>query len=116
MLTLTEKAADKVKNLLADKEQGVALRVFIKPGGCSGFSYGMALDSAKSDNQVLVENGVRVLVDPQSARFLSGAVVDYVDSIMEAGFKISNPNAVSTCGCGSSFRTSEEAGKPGACC
>ncbi|MFC4769736.1 iron-sulfur cluster insertion protein ErpA [Effusibacillus consociatus] len=115
MVTLTESAANKVKSLLSDKEEGLSLRVFIKSGGCSGFSYGMALDNAKNDDCVLEEKGVQVVIDPESARFLPGAEVDYVDSMMGAGFKITNPNAVSSCGCGSSFRTATEEGKPGSC-
>ncbi|BCJ86525.1 hypothetical protein skT53_15100 [Effusibacillus dendaii] len=75
----------------------------------------MALDRAKEQDQVFTENGVKVLVDMNSAQYLNGAEVDYVDSLMGAGFKISNPNATSSCGCGSSFRTANDAGKPGAC-
>ncbi|WP_265415084.1 iron-sulfur cluster insertion protein ErpA [Tumebacillus algifaecis] len=116
MVTLTESAAEKVSALLAQKDNPeLALRVFIKSGGCSGFSYGMALDE-KKDNDALYElNGVKVVVDEMSGQYLQGAVVDYVDSLMGAGFKIENPNAASTCGCGSSFRTAGDAGKPGAC-
>ncbi len=115
MVTLTESAVTKVKDLLTDKADDIALRVFIKSGGCSGFSYGMALDRAKDDDRIFVENGVTIVIDSNSLNYLGGAEIDYVDSMMGAGFKINNPNAASTCGCGSSFRTSNDGGKPGSC-
>ncbi|TCP52902.1 iron-sulfur cluster assembly protein [Tumebacillus sp. BK434] len=116
MVTLTESAAEKVSALLAQKDNpNLALRIFIKSGGCSGFSYGMALDEKKDNDAQYELNGVKVVVDEMSGQYLDGAVVDYVDSLMGAGFKIENPNAASTCGCGSSFRTAGDAGKPGAC-
>lgn len=116
MVTLTQGAADKLKSIMADKgREDLAVRVFIKAGGCSGFSYGMALDEPKDDDQVVEASGIRVVIDPMSARYLRGAEIDYVDSLMGAGFKIHNPNAVSTCGCGSSFRTADDAGQPGTC-
>ncbi|MDI3327484.1 MAG: iron-sulfur cluster insertion protein ErpA [Alicyclobacillaceae bacterium] len=116
MVTLTQGAADKLKSIMADKgREDLAVRVFIKAGGCSGFSYGMALDEPKDDDQVVETSGIRVVIDPMSARYLQGAEIDYVDSLMGAGFKIHNPNAVSTCGCGSSFRTADDAGQPGTC-
>jgi iron-sulfur cluster assembly protein len=116
MVTLTQGAADKLKSLMAEKgREDLAVRVFIKAGGCSGFTYGMALDEPKADDNVVESEGVRVVIDPMSARYLQGAEIDYVDSLMGSGFKIHNPNAVSTCGCGSSFRTAEDAGKPGCC-
>lgn len=116
MVTLTESAAEKVSALLASKDNpNLALRIFIKSGGCSGFSYGMALDEKKDNDAQYELNGVKVVVDEMSSQYLQGAVVDYVDSLMGAGFKIENPNAASTCGCGSSFRTASDAGQPGAC-
>lgn len=75
----------------------------------------MALDRAKSDDNIFNLEGVKVLIDPNSAQHIQGAEVDYVDSMMGAGFKINNPNATSTCGCGSSFRTANAAGSPGSC-
>jgi iron-sulfur cluster assembly protein len=75
----------------------------------------MALDRAKSEDKVFTENGVKVVIDPTSSQYLNGAEVDYVDSLMGAGFKINNPNATQSCGCGSSFRTANDAGKPGSC-
>lgn len=108
-ITLTAPAAQAVKDLLAKRNlTGYDLRVFIQGGGCSGFQYGMALDNRVLDNDTIVEaHGIRVLVDEMSLTYLKGATVDYVDEIMGSGFKITNPNAVSTCGCGQSFRSSE---------
>ena len=92
MITLTPTAATKVKTLLdAEGEPGLALRVAVRPGGCSGFSYEMFFD------------GVRVVVDPSSASLLTGATLDYKDGLQQAGFAIDNPNAQRTCGCGQSF-------------
>ena len=116
MVTLTQSAAEKVSALLAGKEDDqLALRIYIKSGGCSGFSYGMALDHAKDTDKVFEQEGVKIVVDEMSGQYLEGAQVDYVDSMMGAGFKIENTNASSTCGCGSSFRTKDNAGTPGAC-
>lgn len=119
-ITLTENAAQAVKDLLAKRnllDQGYALRVFIQGGGCSGFQYGMALD-----NRILAEDtveeffGVKVLVDEMSIQYLKGATIDYVEELMGSGFKIHNPNAVSSCGCGSSFRTANsESGESSGC-
>lgn len=110
-VTLTEPAAQAVKDLLAKRnlqDQGYALRVFVQGGGCSGFQYGMALDNRVLANDLLSEQfGVKILVDEMSLNYLNGATVDYVDELMGSGFKITNPNAVSSCGCGHSFRTSE---------
>jgi iron-sulfur cluster assembly protein len=117
MVTLTPAAVEKVSALIAQKENDqLALRVYIKSGGCSGFSYGMALDEAKETDHKIEQDGVKIVIDEMSGQYLNGAVIDYVDSMMGAGFKIENPNATSTCGCGSSFRTATDAGKPGACC
>lgn len=115
LVTLTENATSKVKTLLSDKEEGTALRLFIKSGGCSGFSYGMALDRPKEQDTIIEHNGITVLVDAESVQHINGAEVDYVDSMMGAGFKINNPNAVSTCGCGSSFRTADSKGQASSC-
>lgn len=117
MVTLTPEAVAKVKELLAERQRDdLALRVFIQPGGCSGFNYGLALDSNFNDDDSLIEqDGVRVVVDAMSARFLKGARVDYVESLSGSGFAIHNPNAVHTCGCGQSFRTRDAAGQPASC-
>jgi iron-sulfur cluster assembly protein len=116
MVNLTEAAAEKVSALITAKNNDqLALRIFIKSGGCSGFSYGMALDEAKDNDKIFEQNGIKVVIDEQSGQYLAGAEVDYVESMMGGGFKISNPQASSTCGCGSSFRTAGDAGKPGSC-
>ena len=105
MITLTPTAATKVKTLLeAEGEPGLALRVAVRPGGCSGFSYEMFFDSdVASEDQTADYDGVRVVVDPSSASLLTGATLDYKDCLQQAGFAIENPNAQRTCGCGQSF-------------
>ena len=104
MITLTDNAASKVKELLAaEGAEDLALRVAVRPGGCSGFSYEMFFDSDVANDDLTVEHGgVRVIVDPTSAQMLTGATLDYKDGL-ESGFAITNPNAQRTCGCGSSF-------------
>ena len=104
MITLTENAATHVKRLLQEQDaQGKALRVYVEAGGCSGMEYGMAFDEKKADDAVIAQDGVEVLVDPMSANFLKGSVIDYVDSLQGSGFQIKNPNVHSSCGCGKSF-------------
>ncbi len=104
MITLTDNAAGKVKQLItAEGDEALALRVAVRPGGCSGFSYEMFFDSDVATDDLTVEHGgVRVIVDPTSAQMLTGATLDYKDGL-ESGFAITNPNAQRTCGCGSSF-------------
>jgi iron-sulfur cluster assembly protein len=118
-ITLTPAAASAVQDLLNKRDlTGYALRVYISGGGCSGYQYGMALENNIRDNDLIFEeHGVKMVVDEVSVSYLSGATVDYIDEIMGSGFKIENPNAVSSCGCGSSFRTAEsEAESGGSCC
>ena len=105
MITLTDTAADKVKDLIeAEGEPDLALRVAVRPGGCSGFSYEMFFDSDVATDDVIAEHrGVRVVVDPSSAQLLTGATLDYKDGLQQTGFSINNPNAQRTCGCGQSF-------------
>lgn len=105
MITLTDSAATKVKQLIeAEGEDGLALRVAVRPGGCSGFSYEMYFDSdIASDDMTSEFGGVRVVVDQTSAQLLAGAELDYKDGLEQSGFSITNPNAQSTCGCGQSF-------------
>jgi iron-sulfur cluster assembly protein len=114
-ITLTETAASAVSDLLKKRSlEGYALRVYVAGGGCSGFQYGMALEGNVRDSDlVFEEHGVKIVVDEISINYLNGATIDYVDEIMGSGFKITNPNAVSTCGCGSSFRTSTDTGESG---
>jgi iron-sulfur cluster assembly protein len=115
-LTLSAVAAEKVRGLLAQEaDAALGLRVFVAGGGCSGLQYGMTLDEGQEGDTVVALHGVRVLVDEMSAQYLAGSEIDYVDSLMGAGFTVSNPNAVSTCGCGHSFKTAGEAGQARAC-
>lgn len=107
---LTPAAVDRVRRLLEERQlPGHALRVFISGGGCSGLQYGMALESQprESDHRFGFD-GVDVVVDPTSMEYLAGARIDYIEDVMGGGFKIENPNAVASCGCGHSFRTSRE--------
>ena len=109
-LTLTERAANKVRALMAQEPAGEAevLRVAIQGGGCSGFEYALGFDRGAADGDHELElHGVRVVIDPFSAPYLRGATVDYLETIQESGFKIDNPNAVSSCGCGHSFQVAE---------
>lgn len=117
-VTLTEKAATEIKNLF--ESQGIenaALRVFVSGGGCSGLQYGMAIanlpDDIEEGDVEFEQFGVRMLVDPLSINYIQGASVDYVEDVMGGGFKIENPNATRSCGCGSSFATEE--GQGGGC-
>lgn len=105
MITLTDGAAQKVAQLIeAEADESLALRVAVRPGGCSGFSYEMFFDSEVGSEDILTEYGdVRVIVDPSSAQLLSGASLDYMDTLEKSGFEITNPNAQRTCGCGQSF-------------
>jgi iron-sulfur cluster insertion protein len=105
VITLTDEAAAKVKGLIeAEGEPELALRVAVRPGGCSGFSYEMFFDTDVATDDLTVEkDGVRVVVDPSSAQLLTDAVLDYKDGLQQAGFSINNPNAQRTCGCGQSF-------------
>lgn len=105
MITLTDSAATKVKQLIdAEGDESLALRVAVRPGGCSGFAYEMFFDSDVANDDVAVDySGVRVVVDPASAQLLTGAELDYKDGLEQSGFAITNPNAERTCGCGQSF-------------
>jgi iron-sulfur cluster assembly protein/iron-sulfur cluster insertion protein len=105
VITNTPTAATKVKTLLeTEGEPGLALRVAVRPGGCSGFSYEMFFDSdVAAEDQTADYDGVKVVVDPSSATLLTGATLDYKDGLQQAGFAIDNPNAQRTCGCGQSF-------------
>ena len=104
IVRLTENAAGEVKSLLQKPENaGKHLRVYIEQGGCSGMQYAMVFDEKRPDDEVCGGHGVAVMVDPFSAQYLRGAVVDLSDSLTAGGFKISNPNAAQSCGCGKSF-------------
>lgn len=105
MIALTDTAADKVRTLIdAEGVPELALRVAVRPGGCSGYSYEMFFDADRAEDDLEVDfNGVQVVVDPSSAMLLEGATLDYKDGLQGAGFSIENPNAQRTCGCGQSF-------------
>lgn len=105
MIALTDSAAVKVKQLIeAEGDSALALRVAVRPGGCSGFSYEMFFDTDVATDDLAAEfGGVRVVSDPSSAQLLDGATLDYKDGLTDAGFAINNPNASRTCGCGQSF-------------
>ena len=105
MINLTDNAVTKVDELItAEGEEGLALRVAVRPGGCSGFSYEMYFDTDRAtDDTIRQFGGVEVVVDPSSAQLLEGATLDYKDGLQDAGFAIDNPNAQRTCGCGQSF-------------
>lgn len=109
VLTVTPLAVERIKKLMAEKGLAEhALRVFVSDGGCSGMQYGMAFDNSTQPSDSVVETGgLRLVVDPISAPYIWGASIDFVDSIMGGGFRIDNPNAVYTCGCGNSFRTAD---------
>jgi iron-sulfur cluster insertion protein len=105
VITVTDSAATKVKSLIeAEGDDALALRVAVRPGGCSGFSYEMFFDSDIAADDVATDvSGVRVVVDPASADLLKGAILDFKDGLQGAGFAIENPNATRSCGCGQSF-------------
>ena len=110
LLTLTPVAAAKIKELMAEEPDAdtTVLRVAIQGGGCSGFQYGLGFDSGAAAGDVELElEGVAVVVDPLSAPYLRGATIDFMNGLQESGFKIENPNAVSSCGCGHSFQVEE---------
>jgi iron-sulfur cluster assembly protein len=117
LVVLSDTAAGKLRDLVAaENNPAIGLRVYVYSGGCSGFRYGMMLEDQPSGEDVTVESkGIKVYVDAQSTQYIAGSEIDYLDTLMGAGFTVNNPNAVSACGCGSSFRTAESAGSPGAC-
>jgi len=104
IVNLTEKAASKVKAMLEkEKKQGYGLRVGIVSGGCSSYMYEIALEKAPKENDIVIdEKGVKLFINPESVAFMKGSTVDYLDSLMNAGFKVNNPNVKTTCGCGHS--------------
>ena len=117
VLSLTDAAAVKLRELTKEETNpDIGLRVYVYIGGCSGYRYGMMLEDAPTpEDKVLEANGVKVYVDGNSVNLLSGSQIDYVDTLMGAGFTVNNPNAVTACGCGSSFRTADDAGTARSC-
>lgn len=117
MIEISDAAGEKIKEMLASQESSdLYLRIGVSEGGCSGFSYAMGFDPEKKDQDAeYTIQGLRIILDETSKPYLNGLEVDYQDSAMGGGFTMHNPNAVATCGCGSSFRTRENAGKPEEC-
>jgi len=117
LITLTDSAAKKVLEVIRQQNKlGYGLRIYVRSGGCSGLTYGMSLEKEPELNDIVIEQkGVKVFVDGFAADYIKGSVVDYIESFQASGFKIDNPNAVQTCGCGHSFRTTARPGKPQPC-
>jgi iron-sulfur cluster assembly accessory protein len=116
IISMTPAAADKVRELLAqENDPSLGLRIFVAGGGCSGLQYGMTLDEQQEGDTIIAQEGFHVLVDEMSIGYITGSEVDYVDSLMGAGFTVNNPNAVSSCGCGHSFRTADGGGEARGC-
>ncbi len=104
MITVSSMAEGKIRELMQEEQDTIGLRVFVKGGGCHGYQYGMSFETKMSDDDTVVEKGdVKIIMDSQSAPMLAGAEVDYVDALQGSGFAIKNPQAKTTCGCGSSF-------------
>lgn len=114
MITISDSASAKIKEMLEEEATpGLFLRIGVKEGGCTGFSYGMGFDDEEHEgDQVLDVQGMKVVVDGDSVKYLRGLVIDFKEAAMGGGFTMDNPNATATCGCGSSFRTAADAGKP----
>ena len=111
MITLTDKGAEKVREFLAAQGADMdtaGLRVGVRGGGCSGFQYNLAFDQQRDEDAVFEDRGIKLLVDRPSLPYVSGSIIDYVDSMQGAGFQVNNPNVVAACGCGSSFRVADE--------
>ena len=115
-LSITPSASEKVRELLAqENDPSLGLRIFVAGGGCSGLQYGMTLDEEQEGDTVISQGSFKVLVDEMSLGYIDGSQVDYVDSLMGAGFTVNNPNAVSSCGCGHSFKTASGGGEAQSC-
>ncbi|MCM3129805.1 MULTISPECIES: iron-sulfur cluster assembly accessory protein [unclassified Paenibacillus] len=114
MITISETAAEHLKDMLEQQETpNMFLRLGVTPGGCTGFSYAMGFDDKETDDDVYMTiQDMKVVVEKDNLRFLDGLEIDFEESGMTGGFTIHNPNAIATCGCGSSFRTATDAGKP----
>ncbi|WP_053367584.1 HesB/IscA family protein [Bacillus sp. FJAT-27245] len=117
IVNLTEAAALQIKDMMKqNEEEGAFLRVSVKGGGCSGLSYGLGIDHEIGESDIQLEQfGIHILVDKESGPILNGTKIDYKESLMGGGFTIENPNAIASCGCGSSFRTATAAGTPEDC-
>lgn len=116
IVSLTATAAEKVRELLQqENDPTLGLRVFVAGGGCSGLQYGMTLDTTQEGDSILEHDDIKVFIDEMSSQYISGSEIDFVDSLMGAGFTVNNPNAVSTCGCGHSFKTAGDSGDARSC-
>ncbi len=117
MVDITESAGSKIKELLADQANPqLFLRVGVQGGGCSGFTYGMGFDEDLKENDEQFDlEGIKVVIDEDSLKLIKGTRIDYQETMMGGGFTIDNPNAIATCGCGSSFRTAKDEGNPEKC-
>jgi len=116
VITMTPAAVDKVHELLKqENDPSLGLRIFVAGGGCSGLQYGMTLDEEQEGDTVISTEGFKVFVDDMSLGYITASEVDYVDSLMGAGFTVNNPNAVSSCGCGHSFKTADGGGEARGC-
>src|SRR3979409_1211425 len=110
-ISLTDKGAEKVREFLASQAtvaETAGLRVGVRGGGCSGFQYALAFDEQRDGDQGFEDKGIRLLVDHASLPYVQGSIIDFVDSLQGAGFKVENPNVIAACGCGSSFRVADE--------
>jgi len=109
MITLTDSAVHHLQTLIAEKgDTSQGLRLFVEKGGCAGMQYGMTLDGTEPGDETFEKDGVRVIIDPESLNYLRGSEVDYCDDLTGTGFRLKNPNAVRSCGCGTSFETAPE--------
>jgi iron-sulfur cluster assembly protein len=111
LITFTDKGAEKVQEFLDSQSADIqtsGLRVGVRGGGCSGFQYALAFDTQRDGDEVFEDHGLRILVDSPSLPYVKGAIVDYVEGLQGASFKVDNPNVIAACGCGSSFRVAEE--------
>jgi|SRR5579859_2957493 len=117
MISLSDQAAQQLKGIMVDQGlENVGLRVFVSPGGCSGFNYGMQFEDTELDGDTIEQlGGIRLFVDEFSAQYLEGAEIDFVDELMGGGFTVHNPNAVSSCSCGQSFQSAQGGGTARAC-
>ncbi len=116
IISMTPTAVEKVQELLTqENDPSLGLRIFVAGGGCSGLQYGMTLDEEQEGDTVIPQGEFKVFVDEMSLEYIKGSQVDYVDSLMGAGFTVNNPNAVSSCGCGHSFRTASGGGEARSC-
>jgi iron-sulfur cluster assembly accessory protein len=116
VITMTSAAENKVRELLKqENDPTLGLRIFVAGGGCSGLQYGMTLDEEQEGDTVISIGDFKVFVDDMSLGYITGSEVDYVDSLMGAGFTVNNPNAVSSCGCGHSFKTANDSGEARGC-